>query len=187
LSDGGLDEGEHVICQSWWATKGPDFFSNIPCIVRITDQRVITHYSYFDSLNSGLLTLSGGWVAICAAYRAIKNKPKYSSIPFEAIEILSVSKKIMGHVFKFRIKSANVGERTVKCALKPTDAAKLFSAMPSFSREGSLGPLQQSRTTQSSPVPPAPKDKHVPQSMFYYRVNGVVAGPLDAYKFVTID
>ncbi len=135
----GLDPGEHVICQSWWATKGPDFFSNVPCILRITNRRVITHYSYFDSFNSGALTLSGGWVAICAAYRAFKNKPKYTFIPFDAIEVLSVKKKLMAYVFKIQIKQANIGESTVKFTLKPADAAQLFSAMPSFSRQGPHG------------------------------------------------
>jgi GYF domain 2 len=179
-SEDGLNSGECVVCQSWWATKGPDFFSNVPCILRITDQRVITHYSYFDSFNSGALTLSGGWVAICAAYRAIKNKPKYTTIPFEAIDILSVKKKIMAYVYKIRIKSGNVGVSTVKFTLKPADAAQLFSAMPSFSREGPLGALKQSRPTQSSTEPAVPEK--VPSSMFYYRANGVVVGPLDSYQ-----
>lgn len=179
-SDDGLMPGEHVICQSWWATRGPDFFSNIPCILRITNQRVVTHYSYFDSLNSSALTLSGGWVAICAAYRAIKNKPKYTSIPFDAIDILSIRKKILAYVFKIRIKSANVGERTIKFTLKPADADKLFAAMPAFTREGSLGVVTKSQPTQAATEPAIPAN--MPSSIFYYQANGVIVGPLDVYQ-----
>jgi GYF domain 2 len=160
--------------------------------VRITNQRVVIHYSYFDSLNSGLLTLVGWHVAVCAAYRAITNKPRYSTIRFEAIEIVSVHKKLLFHVIKIRIKSTELREKwftlawkpevqsKITLALKPEDADRLISSIPSFSREGSLGPMPPDPPT--SCAPPVPAAESVRPTSFYYRSNGVVVGPLNTYQ-----
>jgi hypothetical protein len=131
--DGYLRPQETLLCKSANAVQCTHryFIGDTPCVVYVTDQRLIVRDSYFDSFQSCFMTLITPYIPPVALGRWLRGKAKFASAELQAVEVERVHKAIRS-VITARLPLQGGAPLWVRFGLRAPDAQRLLEAQPMF-------------------------------------------------------